>query len=539
MSEQELARALVQAGLLTVEQARQAARERSGQRGFAQVVVDRGWVEPARLREIDSFALPAQSTPAQSTPAQSTPAATPQDEAAYEAMAGLGSEGAPALDDSGVHIHDEDDRERDEDLNVIIRFCNELLHYAAQLGASDMHLEPRSDGLLPRYRVDGRLQTGELIPESIKAPIISRFKVVGNLDIGENRLPQDGRFRATIGGRVYDFRVSTLPSIHGEKVVIRLLDRSSLVTDLTRLGFLPEHHEAFMAMLRRSHGMILVTGPTGSGKTTTLYAALAAARDETKNVVTVEDPVEYELEGVTQTKVHPEIGLTFAAQLRAILRQDPDVILVGEIRDHDTAEMAVRAALTGHLVLSTLHTNSAAAAVARLQDMEVPPYLLASSLAGVLAQRLVRLICRHCRAPLPQDDPSYETARVRLKLRPGTTLYYGAGCEACGGTGQRGRIALIEMMPMNNALRRAIMSRQDAARLQELAMEQGMTTLWQDGLDKLKRGLISADELIRVLLGAEESGDEAESAAPSTPAAPAPNISSAGVPAPDALAASV
>jgi type II secretory ATPase GspE/PulE/Tfp pilus assembly ATPase PilB-like protein len=276
------------------------------------------------------------------------------------------------------------------------------------------------------------------------------------------------------------------------------------VTDLTKLGFAADSREVFGEMLQRSYGMILVTGPTGSGKTTTLYAALAAARDETKNVITVEDPVEYELEGVTQTNVQADIDLTFATQLRAILRQDPDVILVGEIRDTETAEVSIRAALTGHLVLSTLHTNSAVGAVTRLQDMGVAPFLIASSLSGVLAQRLVRLICRGCRQPLDPNSAEYKDAVMRLRLPEGTQLWHGAGCDACNGTGHRGRMAIIELLPVDSDLRRAIMQKSDSDTLRQIAVKAGMKTLWEDGIDKMLRGLTTADEISRVLLGAQE-----------------------------------
>jgi type II secretory ATPase GspE/PulE/Tfp pilus assembly ATPase PilB-like protein len=251
-----------------------------------------------------------------------------------------------------------------------------------------------------------------------------------------------------------------------------------------------------------------VTGPTGSGKTTTLYAALAATRDETKNVITVEDPVEYELPGVNQTNVHPEIGLTFAAQLRSILRQDPDVILVGEIRDGDTADIAIRAALTGHLVLSTLHTNSAVAAVTRLQDMEVPAFLIASSLSGVIAQRLVRLICRDCRTPYDQTTPEYDAWRTRLNLEPGFPLFFGAGCDACKGRGTRGRLAIIELLAVERDIRRAIMNQVSSMELRDIAIKNGMRTLWQDALEKLRQGLTTPDEVARVLLGTEEGVEE-------------------------------
>ncbi|HEX8236552.1 MAG TPA: GspE/PulE family protein [Abditibacteriaceae bacterium] len=528
MTEQQLARNLVQAGLVTPQQVREAAARRAPGVGIAQALVDMGAVMAMEILEVapEAFSIVSQGN-AQSgalataeTGAMTNGAVNGTSSAATMALAreaiadlgpsphqniGLGADAAPILDDSGVIFEGErSNQTEDPVMGTIVTYCNELLKIAVAMRSSDMHLEPREDGLLPRYRVDGQLRAGGIIPKELQPPIISRFKVLANLDITENRMPQDGRFRATIGGRVFDFRVSSLPSIHGEKVVMRLLDRSSLVTDLTQLGFTAESHVLFKEMLGRSYGMILVTGPTGSGKTTTLYAALAATRDETKNVITVEDPVEYELPGVTQTNVQAEIDLTFATQLRAILRQDPDVILVGEIRDTETAEVAIRAALTGHLVLSTLHTNSAVGAVTRLQDMGVAPFLIASSLAGCLAQRLVRLICRHCRAEVPFNSTEYQEAAIRFKLAEGTKIYYGTGCEECGHTGYRGRMAVIELLTVDSDIRRAIMEKTDADSLRRLAQQNGLRTLWDDGMDKLTRGLTTADELSRVLLGAQD-----------------------------------
>ncbi len=417
---------------------------------------------------------------------------------------GLGYEPPPQLRTQDVKLDGDEDAIEDAAMGATVRAANEILLRAVQMGASDVHLEPRTNGVLPRYRVDGHLRTGGLLPREMLAPLVSRMKVMANLNITETRLSQDGRFRASVGGHRLDFRVSTLPGIHGEKVVLRLLDHSALVTDLTRLGFTEGTHDQFDEMLRRAHGMILVTGPTGSGKSTTLYAALASTLDEAKNVVTVEDPVEYELEGVMQCHVHVEIGNTFAARLRSILRQDPDVILVGEIRDSETADIAIRAALTGHLVLSTLHTNSAVASVARLQDMGVPPFLIASSLSGIVAQRLVRLICRHCRQAVPLHTPEHDLAIAQLKLRPDTTIYHGVGCDHCHGTGYRGRVAVMELLNIDKDIRRAIMDRADADQLQAIARANGMRTIYQDSIDKLKNGLTTAEELARVLLGNEE-----------------------------------
>lgn len=521
MSDQELAKTLLAQGVLTAQQIRDAAQQRGGRR-FAQVLIDNNWAERETILAIDPHAL--NETTSLSTPAAGGVASgervmmqTPPgngarlnfsrpDAAASDAdvHAEIGQDDERTMDESGVVVQGEEDRADDPNMGPIILYVNQLISIAVEMRASDMHLEPREDGLLPRYRVDGQLRPGGLIPKELMPPIVSRLKVLCNLDITEQRLPQDGRFRASVGGLIYDFRVSTLPTIYGEKVVIRLLDRSSLVTDLRKLGFQGDTRDAFEDMLQRSQGMILVTGPTGSGKTTTLYAALAATRDETKNVITVEDPVEYELPGITQTMVQSEIGLTFATQLRAILRQDPDVILVGEIRDYETAEVAIRAALTGHLVLSTLHTNTAVGAVTRLQDMGVPPYLIASSPSGCLAQRLVRLICFKCREQVPFDSPEYREAAVKLRLPEGLPIYHGAGCAACGETGYRGRIAVTELLTFDAELRRAVMDKADADTLRRLALKNGMKTLWDDGLEKLRGGLTTAEEIARVLLAAQD-----------------------------------
>jgi type II secretory ATPase GspE/PulE/Tfp pilus assembly ATPase PilB-like protein len=537
MTEQQLARALVQAGLVTPQHVQNAAKNRAAGVGIAQALVDLGVVLPANILQIDPQAFervpglpPTQVAPPQAStngrPTAVTAEATRNEAARAETphihlpgptaamgddeieQIGLGRGGAPAMDDSGV-VFDGDNRADPDDpvAGAIVIYCNELLRIAISMGASDMHLEPHSNGLLPRYRIDGQLYSGDLLPPDVQAPVLSRFKVLAGLDITENRLPQDGRFRATVGGRLFDFRVSTLPSIYGEKIVLRLLDHSSLVINLTQLGFSGEARASFEQMLTRSYGMILITGPTGSGKTTTLYAALAAARDVTKNVVTVEDPVEYELHGVTQTNVNSEIGLTFATQLRAILRQDPDVILVGEIRDTETAEVSIRAALTGHLLLSTLHTNSAVAAVTRLQDMGIPPFLIASSMSGVIAQRLVRIICRYCREQVPFDSAEYQEASIRLKLPKDMPIFKGRGCEECGGSGTRGRLAIVEVLNVEGDLRRAIMEKQDSDALRKVAVANGMRTLWEDAMDKLARGLTTTDEIARVLLGAQGAED--------------------------------
>lgn len=525
LTEQELAKALISSGQLSTSQVQAAAQLRKPGHGLAQILVEKGWLNQIDILQIDpeAFTGPTGANPQVSSQIAASvvppPRATevgvlkPVDtilDAASTAHVGLGQDNQ-SMDESGVRILGEAAREDDGTMGIIVPFCNELLRFAVERRASDLHLEPREHTLLARYRIDGELHAFDSgIDRSLQAPIISRFKVLANLDITENRMPQDGRFRALIGGRQFDFRVSTLPSVYGEKMVMRLLDRSSLVTDLTRLGFADDTRNLFQEMLGRSYGLILVTGPTGSGKTTTLYAALAATRDETKNIVTVEDPVEYEMPGITQTNVNADIGLSFALQLRAILRQDPDVILVGEIRDAETTEMAIRAALTGHLVLSTLHTNSAVAAVTRFQDMNVAPFLISSSLSGVLAQRLVRLVCRHCRREVSRNTPNYDLNITRLRLAPGTTLYEGAGCAECNDTGYRGRLAVIELLNVDREIRQAIMNRADASTLHRMAIKAGMKTLWQDAIEKVQNGLTTGDEVARVLLGSDEGEMEIE-----------------------------
>lgn len=507
MTEQQLARKLVQSGVVTPQQVQHAAGHRAIGVGIAQALVDTGAAQAIDILMVDAHAFDRVPAAPAEAPARQ-PQRARETGAEDDEEIGLGQRGERILDESGVIFEGENRIEQgDPAPNTVVLYCNELLRQAVLRGASDLHVEPREDGLLPRYRIDGHLQPGALLTADMSTPVIARFKVLANLDITENRLPQDGRFRATVGGHLFDFRVSSLPSIHGEKIVIRLLDRSALVTDLTHLGFTKEGRQQFEQMLKRSFGMILITGPTGSGKTTTLYAALSAAQDETKNVVTVEDPVEYQLAGVTQTAVNAEIGLTFATQLRAVLRQDPDVILVGEIRDTETAEVSVRAALTGHLVLSTLHTNSAVAAVTRLQDMDIPPFLIASSVSGVIAQRLVRMICRDCREQLSPDSAKYQEAAVRLKLPEGMPLFHGTGCQNCNGSGTRGRLAIVEVLNIDGDMRRAIMQRLDSDSLRKIAVDEGMKTLWQDAMQKLARGLTTADEVARVLLGSDGTED--------------------------------
>jgi general secretion pathway protein E len=388
----------------------------------------------------------------------------------------------------------------------VIRLVNNMIARAVEQRASDIHLEPFEKDFRLRFRIDGVLYNMDPPPRELRAAVVSRLKLMAKLNIAERRLPQDGRIKQRTLGREIDLRVSTLPTLYGESVVMRLLDRSAGdFYELASLGFPPlmlarmEHYAA------QPHGIFLVTGPTGSGKSTTLYAALKRINLPDKKIITIEDPVEYQMDGVNQIHVNPQIGLTFGAGLRHIVRQDPDVIMVGEIRDLETAEIAIRAALTGHLVFSTLHTNDAPSAITRLTDMGVENYLIASSLMAVLAQRLVRVICPQCkvmdqgesRAGLPAFRPGQESAGPEAG-NAGRRAYRGAGCQHCGGTGYRGRVGIFELMEMNDAIRRLVMQNADAGALAAASRANGMRMLKEDGWDKVEAGLTTVDELLRV-----------------------------------------
>jgi general secretion pathway protein E len=379
----------------------------------------------------------------------------------------------------------------------IIQLVNLLILKATQMGASDIHLEPFEDFFRVRYRKDGILYEVESPPKGLQAAVLSRLKIMARLDIAERRLPQDGRFRLKVEGRDIDFRVSTIPTLLGESMVIRILDREKVILDLNLLGFPPQGFQAFDNLIHKPHGMILVTGPTGSGKTTTLYAALERINAPEKKIITVEDPVEYRLAGVTQMQVKPAIGLTFARGLRHIVRQDPDVVLVGEIRDQETAEIAVHAALTGHLVFSTLHTNDAAGAVTRLLEMGIEDFLLASAVVGILAQRLVRLVCQECREPAPlemEGDGRFPGLSAPLP----DTQFVGRGCPACAHTGYRGRSGIYELLLVDEDIRQLILKRADAMALRQAAIAGGMQTLAADGWSKVAQGLTTYQEVLRV-----------------------------------------
>jgi type II secretory ATPase GspE/PulE/Tfp pilus assembly ATPase PilB-like protein len=364
--------------------------------------------------------------------------------------------------------------------------------------ASDIHIEAFEKQLRLRYRVDGVLYDSAAPPKSLQSAIASRIKIMANLDIAERRLPQDGRFRIKLAGRDVDLRISVLPTVHGEKIVMRVLDKGNLNPSLDALGLEPDDLLKFKHAIDAPHGMLLMTGPTGSGKTSTLYAVLTQLNTADVNIVTVEDPVEYQMLGVNQVQVKPEIGLTFADGLRSILRQDPDIVMVGEIRDSETADIAVKAALTGHLVLSTLHTNDAPGAVARLVDMGIEPFLVSSSLLLVCAQRLMRKICPHCKETI--KVPADVIHRLGLKANDieSQEFYRGRGCSRCKDTGFLGRLAILEILPVTDALREQILHDTSAKVIRDLALREGMKTLQRAGLLKAKAGLTSLDEVLRV-----------------------------------------
>ncbi len=387
----------------------------------------------------------------------------------------------------------------------VIRLVNLMIARAVESRASDIHIEPFENRLKVRYRVDGVLREVESPPSRLSAAVISRIKIMAKLNIAERRLPQDGRIQLRAQGKEIDLRVSTVPTLWGESVVMRILDKASVVLDFEVLGFGPRTLKRFLDILHLPHGILLVTGPTGSGKTTTLYTALQTLNTPERKILTVEDPVEYQLEGINQIQAKPQINLTFANALRSIVRQDPDVIMIGEMRDLETAGIAVQSALTGHLVLSTLHTNDSAGSITRLLDMGVDDYLLTSTISGILAQRLVRLLCVNCRQPYPALPELVEEMRLR-RFSEGRdiTLYKAIGCEQCGGTGYRGRAAIMEFLVMSDPLRRMVLKHADATELQAEAQKEGMDTMYEDGLRKAVAGLTTIEEVLRVTTQQEQ-----------------------------------
>jgi type IV pilus assembly protein PilB len=382
----------------------------------------------------------------------------------------------------------------------VVSLVNQVIQQAVDAHASDIHLEPGRHELKVRFRIDGLLRNIMTAPKAVQPALVSRVKILAKLDIAERRVPQDGQIHMRIDGRAYDFRVSTLPTVLGENVVIRILDQSGANASVRHIGFSGDMAAAWDQLISAPYGMIVVTGPTGSGKTTTLYASLAQINTPERNIVSIEDPVEYQIPGVKQVQVNAKAGLTFATGLRSILRQDPDVVLIGEIRDRETAQIAMQASMTGHLVLTTLHTNDSAGVPLRLTDMGIEPFLVTASLVGVLAQRLVRVVCPACREPY---QPPVEALR-RLELDPNQhktlRLYRGRGCENCNGTGYRGRTGVFELLAMNDRLRTLVVERTSASALRAAAQKNGMRPMWQDGVQKVLHGVTTVEELLRVVL---------------------------------------
>lgn len=381
----------------------------------------------------------------------------------------------------------------------IVRLVNSLIEQAVNLRASDIHIEPMGKEIRIRMRIDGILQTMMKIPWETYTAIITRVKIMGNMNIAEKRIPQDGRYEADILGRIVDIRISTMPTVHGEKIVLRLLDRSKFLFSKEALGFSKENIIKFEELTKFPHGLILLTGPTGSGKSTTLYTMLNEINNENDNIMTIEDPVEYLLPGLNQIQVNPKAGLTFASALRSVLRQDPDVIMIGEIRDRETAQMAIRAAITGHLVLSTVHTKDAAGAITRLVEMGVEPYLLADGLVGIISQRLVRRICLNCKEEyLPEES---ELKSIGLLQEEGRAFFRGAGCILCNYTGYRERIAIHEILMVTKTIREMIVNSESTDRIKTQAELEGMRTIFDQGLDLVKQGITTIEEIVSLLYG--------------------------------------
>lgn len=407
------------------------------------------------------------------------------------------------LEDEGLEMEYGDFEEvKDEEVEVddapAIKIANFLLHEAINEGASDIHVEPRMDGLGVRYRIDGVLIDQKPIPRHFQNTLISRFKIMSNMDIAERRIPQDGRVKLRApGGKVVDLRVSTLPTVYGEKVVLRILDKTALTLEMDKLGFEPQPLSVFKEAIKASNGIILVTGPTGSGKSTTLYSILYALNQPEVNIVTVEDPVEYEMHRINQVHVNEEAGLTFAKTLRSILRQDPDTVMIGEIRDLETLEIASRAAMTGHLVLSTLHTNDAASTIIRMTDMGCEPFLIASSVLMISGQRLLRKLCDNCKEPA--NYPPEFLNRIKIPEFRDKEYYRAVGCEVCKNRGYKGRLAVMEALMVDDGIRELIMRNATASEIQKYAIKnQGMKTLYENSLSKAVRGITSLEEVFRV-----------------------------------------
>lgn len=412
-----------------------------------------------------------------------------------------------AMKEINIHRLDEKDREVPAEKTEsavseapVIRLVNSIIGEAVEKLASDVHLEPQEKEMIIRYRIDGILYDRMKVPKDLEANLISRIKIMAGMDIAERRRPQDGRISLSYAGRYFDLRVATFSIIHGEKVVIRILDRTSLLLGLDELGMNQKQLETFNSFLAKPYGIILVTGPTGSGKTTTLYASLSRLNNRTQNIITIEDPVEYELEGINQAQVNPKAGITFAKGMKHILRQDPNIIMIGEIRDFETAEIAIQAALTGHLVLSTLHTNDAPGAIIRLLDMNVEPFLISSSVIGVVAQRLVRVLCPNCKKEHPASSGMLETIREKIPIdKDKITLAMATGCEKCSLIGYKGRTGIFETMKMSGDIRELVLARRPAREITQKAIKEGMVTLAESGLEKVLHKITSLQEAMRVI----------------------------------------
>ncbi|MDV6377231.1 ATPase, T2SS/T4P/T4SS family [Sporosarcina sp. GW1-11] len=396
----------------------------------------------------------------------------------------------------------QEQQQQQEDLvdqdSPVVRLVNQIISSAVSMKASDIHIDPQEHQVVIRFRIDGKLQTERVLPKHMQAMLLARIKIMGNLNITESRIPQDGRIKVTIDFRPIDLRLSTLPTVFGEKIVMRILDLSSSLNDLGKLGFGQTNLHRFLKEIEKPNGIILISGPTGSGKSSTLYAALNRLNNEDVNIITIEDPVEYQLEGINQIQVNSNVGLTFAAGLRSILRQDPDVVMVGEIRDKETVEIAIRASLTGHLVLSTIHTNDSVASISRLLDMGVEPFLLTASLNAIVAQRLIRRVCRDCET----RQPATEREKLIFAKRGLTIdeIHRGSGCAACNMTGYRGRIAIHEVLIINAEMRDAINKEAAPNILREIAEKSKTIFLIDDGLEKVKQGITTTEEVLRIAL---------------------------------------
>jgi type IV pilus assembly protein PilB len=414
------------------------------------------------------------------------------------------------FDTGNIDFGDQSAGDEEEDISIeqlrelseeapVIKLANLIISRGINDGASDIHIEPAKDYVRVRLRVDGILSEIMRIPKKVQASLTSRVKIMAEMDIATKRSPQDGRIGAVVDGKQFDFRVSTLPSVFGEKVVLRILDKSSVSVGLHKLGMLPETLERFEGLISRTYGIILVTGPTGSGKSTTLYSVLSKLNSGEKNILTIEDPVEYELEGLTQVQINNRAGVTFASGLRTMLRQDPDIAMVGEIRDAETATVATEAALTGHLVLSTLHTNDAPGAMARMVEMGIEPFLIASSVIGVLAQRLVRLVCPKCKEQYTPPRDAVGRLGIEIDSDAKVTFYRGRGCDFCRGTGYKGRLGVYELMIVNDRIRDLVLQKSSAHILREAAVDSGMKTLKDDAVAKILLGQTTLEECLRVI----------------------------------------